>query len=268
MYFEVKNKDASTVFTMIIMIILIMMIILNTQNILTGTNMIYIEHNIPNLESDISLARSIPNYDMDSITVPQYIQPFDEFIAQQIQLKEERELAEQIKLKTVESTRNIHYSEIDVYTDLSVMTTITADEMNEIINYWETERWVSTPFSGKGQVFIDAAKESGLDPVYLLAHAALESGWGNSYYGSVYHNYFGIGAYDNNPDNAINYGNDGVAAGIIEGAKWIARNYYENGQTSLYSMRYNGGSHEYCTSTTWIYNISNIITESYQVIQL
>ena len=32
------------------------------------------------------------------------------------------------------------------------------------------------------------------------------------------------------------YGNDGMSNGIIEGAKWIADNYYDNGQTSLYTM--------------------------------
>ena len=179
----------------------------------------------------------------------------------------ERQRQEELRrMTTVESSRNVQYYEINVYTDLSVMTTITTDQMNEIIDHWAALRNWNTPFVGQGQIFIDAAKKSGLDPIYILAHAAVESGWGTSSLAQYHHNYFGIGAFDSNPSYASNYGNSDLAAGIIEGAKWIARNYYDQGQTSLYSMRYNNGVHEYCTSTTWIYNISSIMSTSYSLI--
>ena len=192
---------------------------------------------------------------------------------QEFEAKRQKEIEEQkrlakIEMMTVTSSRNIQYNEINVYTDLSVMTTINVEQMNEILNYWSDLRGGDMPFVGQGQIFIDAAKESGLDPVYILAHAAIESGWGTSYYAREHHNYFGIGAFDSNPDNAIKYGNDGMSNGIIEGAKWIADNYYDNGQTSLYTMRYNGGTHEYCTSNAWAYNIARILSTSYSIIQL
>lgn len=267
MYYVAKNKNNdSSIIIMLIMIILSMMVIINMDSMLNN----YEGFSSKNSRSSIveepivePMVESANEIILPQISTMPYIKTFDEFIAQRANEIQEQKLAEQ----TVESTQNIHYSDIDVYTDLSVMSTITADDMNKIIEYWENNRYVSTPFSGNGQIFIDAAKESGLDPVYLLAHAAIESAWGNSHYAKTYYNYFGIGAYDSNPDNAINYGNSGIAEGIIEGAKWIARNYYDHGQSSLYTMRYNGGTHEYCTSTTWIYNISNIISESYKVIQ-
>lgn len=188
--------------------------------------------------------------------------------AKEAELLEQQMLEEQrlLEMQTVESSRNVQYYEISVYTDLSVMKTITADEMNQIIEYWNSRNGRDIPFLGEGQIFIDAAKESGLDPVYILAHAAIESAWGTSYYATAHHNYFGIGAFDSNPHNAINYGNADLANGIIGGAMWIADNYYDNGQTSLYTMRYNNGSHEYCTSTTWMYNIANIMSTSYSLI--
>lgn len=194
-------------------------------------------------------------------------------IAQDLEAKRQQEIEEQKRLEAIEmmtarSSRDVQYYEINVYTDLSIMTTIDADQMNEIINYWGSRRGGNMPFYGQGQIFIDAAKQSGLDPVYILAHAAVESGWGTSDYAMYHYNYFGIGAFDSNPDNATNYANNGMANGIIEGAKWIANNFYSVGQTSLYGMRYsNSGSHDYCSSTTWAYNIADIMTTSYSIIQ-
>ena len=114
-----------------------------------------------------------------------------------------------------------------------------------------------SPFTGKA--INKAAKASGLNPRYILAHAAVESAWGLSNYGKKYHNYFGIGAFDSNPDNAVNYGNSGMESGLIEGAKWIRENYYNAGQTTVYTMRYNNGKHQYCTSTTWVDTIASIM---------
>lgn len=187
-------------------------------------------------------------------------------ILEQQMLEEQKRQEELRRLKTVESSRNVSYYDISVYTDLSVLNTINADQMNEIIDYWASLAGYS-PFIGHGQTFIDAAKETGLDPVYLLAHAGLESAWGNSQIAQDKYNYFGIGAYDSSPYESSYYMGDGVSQGIMEGAIWIADNYYYTGQSSLYTMRYNNGYHEYCTSDTWMYNIADIMYTSYSLIQ-
>ena len=174
--------------------------------------------------------------------------------------------SELIKYNSVNTSRRVSYYNINSHTDLSIMNTITIDQMNKIIDYWDQRNGGNSPFKGNGEIFINAAKETGLDPVYILAHAGLESAWGTSYYATTYHNYFGIGAFDSDPDNAINYSNNEMKQGIIEGAKWIKENYYNQGQTSLYSMRYNNGYHEYCTSTTWVESITDIIQTSYSLI--
>lgn len=177
--------------------------------------------------------------------------------------QEEERQAAILAMKTVETSRVVPSSSINVHTDLSVMNTITADEINSIIDYWDSMSYGTSPFKGQGQVFIDAAKSSGLDPVYILSHAGLESGWGTK---DMSHNYFGIGAYDNNPSNGHAYGNSSLQEGIVYGAIWIAENYYKNGQTTLYNMRYNDGYHEYCTSDTWMTDISAIMRTSYSLI--
>lgn len=146
--------------------------------------------------------------------------------------------------------------------NLGIWSTPSEKEFNEAIKKYRKD---SSPFHGNAKVFLQAAKESGLDPRYILAHAAVESAWGTSNYAKNRNNYFGIGAFDSNPDMAYTFGsgNDGLATGIIEGAKWISKNYYNGkyGQTTVNKMRYNNGVHQYCTSGTWTSSIANIMSK-------
>lgn len=271
---NVKNNKKSSLSAIIIAFVLILAIFLNNQNAYAESDILGFYNDLEkSIDTVISKQEEQPKTEITLYNNTVYIPSMEQMIAQEREAKIQKEIAEQERLEKIEmtiarSTRNVQYNEINTYTDLSIMTTITVDEMNKILDYWGKIRGGNMPFAGKGQMFIDAAKESGLDPVYILAHAAFESGWGTSYYAKEYHNYFGIGAFDGNPDNAINYGNDGMTNGIIKGAKWIADNYYSVGQTSLHTMRYsNSGTHNYCSSTTWADNIASIMSVSYKVIQ-
>lgn len=132
------------------------------------------------------------------------------------------------------------------------------------LNNWIRATSPSSPFNGQGNVFMEAQKQSGLDARYILAHAALESAWGKSNIARKYNNYFGIGAFDNDPNNAKNFSNSGLASGIINGAKWIAKHYYNSSykQTTLYKMRNNNGVHQYATNPNWHNKIANIMKGS------
>lgn len=132
------------------------------------------------------------------------------------------------------------------------------------LNNWVRAKSPGSPFNGQGNVFMEAQKQSGLDARYILAHAALESGWGRSSIAKKYNNYFGIGAFDNDPNNAKNFSNSGLASGIINGAKWIAKNYYNSSykQTTLYKMRNNNRVHQYATDPNWHNKIANIMKGS------
>lgn len=140
------------------------------------------------------------------------------------------------------------------------LNTLTASQLNN----WVRATSPDSPFNGNGNVFIEAQKQSGLDARYILAHAALESAWGKSNIARKYNNYFGIGAFDNNPENAGNFANSGLASGIINGAKWIARNY-ANGQwkqDTLRKMRHNNGVHQYATDPNWDTKIARVMQGS------
>ena len=140
--------------------------------------------------------------------------------------------------------------------DLGVWSPLTAQEINAFIKSYAGN---GRGFSGKGDYFVKAADASGLDPRYILAHAALESSWGDSTYAKA-GNFFGIGAYDSNPDNAYKYGNSSMQSGLVNGAVWIRKNYYDAGQKTLWQMQNpENGWHIYATSSTWANEIASIM---------
>lgn len=153
-----------------------------------------------------------------------------------------------------------HYSRGSLSTKpLDKYAYISAEELNE----WIAERAPSdSPFIGQGAAFLEAARQSGLDPKYIVAHAGLESSWGNSEIARDKFNFFGIGAFNHDPYNSA-YTFSSFEEGIIEGALWIKRNYTDEGQNTLSSMIY--GDKAYCVddsgqpSQSWIDKIVSII---------
>lgn len=149
------------------------------------------------------------------------------------------------------AVENLKYDGIHAYTDLSENSNISVEDMDKIINYYE-ENIRHTAFVNKGYAFVEAAKLSGLNPIYLFAHAACESDYGMSEIAQYNNNYFGIGAFDSNPSNAY-YMGDSVEEGIINGAIWIRKNYYDKGMETLAEM-----NPVYCTNNNWANMISSI----------
>lgn len=130
--------------------------------------------------------------------------------------------------------------------------------------------------SGQGQAFSDGCKKYNINEIYLIAHAFLESGYGTSNFASGRYgayNYFGIGAYDSNPNYAMtlakSYGWTTPAKAIIGGAKFVRKGYIDNGQQTLYRMRWNPqspGTHQYATDINWCKHQANTIYNLYSQI--
>ncbi|MGP7815544.1 phage tail tape measure protein [Niallia sp. 01092] len=152
------------------------------------------------------------------------------------------------------------YSGSLVNKNLKQQTRVSASELNKWIN---SRAGKGSVMYNSGQAFIDAANASGLDPLYLVAHAAHETGWGNSNIAKSKNNFYGIGAFDASP-YASSYGYNGANAGIIEGAKWISDNYANGryGQDTLQKMRFNNGTHQYATDPGWANKIAAIMSGS------
>ncbi|KYC62697.1 SH3 domain-containing protein [Heyndrickxia coagulans] len=140
--------------------------------------------------------------------------------------------------------------------------------------------------AGKASAFLTAAKQNGINEIYLIAHALLETGNGTSqlangvkYNGKTVYNMYGTGANDGNavPNGAryaYQHGWTTPEAAIIGGAKFISSKYLGAGQDTLYKMRWNPdvaatygyASNQYATDVGWaykqvdeIYNLYNLL---------
>ena len=144
---------------------------------------------------------------------------------------------------------------------------------------------------GHAATFIAAGEKYGVNDVYLISHALLETGNGKSQlaqgvelYGKTVYNMFGIGAYDgtalaSGAKFAYDAGWFSPEAAIMGGAKFISQGYISSGQDTLYKMRWNPQAaatngvaiHQYATDIGWaakqvkqIYNIYSLL-DSYKV---
>lgn len=123
----------------------------------------------------------------------------------------------------------------------------------------------------KAAAFIEAGETHGVNEVYLISHALLETGNGKSklacgikYKGKMVYNVYGIGASDQDPvklgaKRAFAEGWFTPEAAIIGGAQFISRSYIQKKQDTLYKMRWNPASaskngqasHQYATDIGW-----------------
>ncbi|WP_436882358.1 N-acetylmuramoyl-L-alanine amidase [Mammaliicoccus sciuri] len=143
----------------------------------------------------------------------------------------------------------------------------------------------------QGSAFSQAAKAVGINEIYLISHALLETGNGTSdlanggaidQNGKVdlntqtkYYNMFGVGAIDKNAlYGGIKYaqqaGWNTPEKAILGGAQFIANNYIKSGQNTLYKMRFNPqnpGVHQYATGIDFAKSNAKRISDFYQLIQ-
>ncbi|TXC90955.1 hypothetical protein FS935_08590 [Metabacillus litoralis] len=126
---------------------------------------------------------------------------------------------------------------------------------------------------GMGDAFSKGSKLAGINEIYLVSHALLETGNGKSTLatgvnynapdGKTYkvYNMFGINATDGNATaNASKFAYEEEwftpEAAIIGGAKFVANRYVYNGygQDTIYEMRWNPAkpaTHQYATDVGW-----------------
>lgn len=135
----------------------------------------------------------------------------------------------------------------------------------------------------QAKTFVDAGKAHGVNEIYLIAHALLETGNGTStlakgvkYKGKTVYNMYGIGARDACPiecgtEYAYNAGWFTPEQAIIGGAKFIGNGYVQAGQDTLYKMRWNPSfaagngyaSHQYATDIGWAFKQTSKMNELY-----
>ncbi|MFE3975690.1 SH3 domain-containing protein, partial [Peribacillus sp. YIM B13481] len=171
------------------------------------------------------------------------------------------------------------------FVKLSQVTNMNVSEVNDRI------------LSGKGilqgqaATFTSAGEKYGVNEIYLISHALLETGNGTSplatgvkVNGKTVYNMYGVGAFDgtalsSGAQYAYNAGWFTPEAAIIGGAEFIAKGYISAGQDTLYKMRWNPiaaekygyATHQYATDIGWatkqvkqIYNLYSLL-DSYKL---
>lgn len=113
--------------------------------------------------------------------------------------------------------------------------------------------------AGLGHAFVDVEAKHGINALFGIAQAALESGWGTSVIARNKHNLFGIQAYDRDP-----YGNAAVYATpeecVSDWAVFLKKNYltpggvYYSGATPTGVARHWASDPEYSFKITRLMN--------------
>lgn len=85
----------------------------------------------------------------------------------------------------------------DINTNVLSLSGLKAAELDGLLS--------GTGLAGLGQSFINLEVHYGINALFAMAHAIIESAWGNSYFAENRNNLFGIDAYDSNPNNASAY---------------------------------------------------------------
>ncbi|BGE81741.1 N-acetylglucosaminidase [Staphylococcus petrasii] len=130
----------------------------------------------------------------------------------------------------------------------------------------------------QANAFIEAQDKYGVNILYLISHARVETNNGKSELAQgikdgnhQYYNFFGIGAFD---EDAIHTGKSyakeqqwtSPRKAILGGAKFIQTTYFENEQRTLYQMRWNPqnpGQHQYASDIEWPDKIATYMKEYY-----
>ena len=145
------------------------------------------------------------------------------------------------------------------YKNLKSTSNYTSSELDEMISMMGGD---SGKLAGKGATFKAAEERYGVNALYLLAHAGLESAWGKSQIAILKNNFFGIAAYDNTPFQSA-YSFDGVDAGILGAAKFINNTYLENegfpARGAFLGDKTRGMNVYYATDPNWGYKIAKIM---------
>ncbi|WP_081412178.1 peptidoglycan-binding protein [Alicyclobacillus herbarius] len=129
----------------------------------------------------------------------------------------------------------------------------------------QIDQWIAAHHPGNmeglGTYFIEAQNKYGTNATYLVAHAALETGWGTSSLALYKNNWFGYGAYDK---NAYEFGGTFPSSeyAILFEAWEVRQNYLTPGATNYGGApTLTGMNNNYATDSSWANSISQIMSE-------
>lgn len=181
-------------------------------------------------------------------------------------------LFERADLLDVRNAMQINNDRPLEFLDLREMVRVDEEDLNEVLK----DKGI---LEGHADSFLLAQRRHNVNVFYLVAHALVETGHGQSelasgieYEDATYYNFFGIGAFDSGAVReghayAVSEAWTSPELAILGGAQFIGENYVHNNQFTTYAMRWNPENptnNQYATDINWSRVISEITHGYYE----
>ena len=149
------------------------------------------------------------------------------------------------------TTKNLTLS---VNSDLRVASNVTPEEIDLMLE--------GTKLNGLGSAFVEAEQKYGVNALYMMGLACLESGFGNSAFAQKRNNLYGWNAVDSNPNNASTFANKKEATLYV--ASKLQSNYLTEGGAYYEGYTARAVDVHYCTDKAHADKIVNIVNSLVQ----
>ncbi|MNB73748.1 putative endo-beta-N-acetylglucosaminidase precursor [compost metagenome] len=131
--------------------------------------------------------------------------------------------------------------------DLTIPSGLTTEQADDILK--------GTGLEGLGKDFVDAEIKHKVNAYYLIAHAAWESGWGESKLSKNKNNLFGFAAYDDSPySSAMAFTTKGECIDTV--AEFIQTHYLQENGDHYNGPNLKGMNIKYATDENWAKGIA------------
>lgn len=157
----------------------------------------------------------------------------------------------QISSVTVEAPPTFKTINGDLTTyNLTQHSYLTAEQIDQML--------AGTGLEGLGWAYVEAEKRYNVNALYLVAHSALESGWGDSAIANLKNNLFGFQAYDASPTESARAFNS-KADCILIVANYIANEYLTQTGQHYNGSTLSGMGIKYASDDNWAIKIASIM---------
>ena len=143
---------------------------------------------------------------------------------------------------------------LSVNSDLRVASNVTSEEIDKMLE--------GTKLHGLGSAFVEAEQKYGVNALYMMGLACLESGFGNSAFAQKRNNLYGWNAVDSNPNNASTFTNKKEATLYV--ASKLQSNYLTEGGVYYEGYSPRAIDVHYCTDKAHADKIVNIVNNLLQ----
>lgn len=138
---------------------------------------------------------------------------------------------------------------LSVDSDLRVASNVTSEEIDLMLE--------GTKLNGLGSAFVEAEQKYGVNALYMMGLACLESAYGNSTYAQKRNNLYGWNAVDSNPNNASTFANKKEATLYV--ASKLQSNYLTEGGAYFEGYSPRAVDVHYCTDKAHADKIVSIV---------